>query len=566
LYLGIGMKNQKETIHKIVNLLNNSEADGGGFWLPSIQRPFVWREDQVCRLFDSILREYPISTLLIWRTTSPLRRRKFIDNWKEALRLGDFYVPEDEKKKCLVLDGQQRLQSLYIGLRGSFEGRELYFDIPSGETAAPDEIKYKFRFLDAANGSFPWIKFKDLVFTPKKPSALIESLRTAAGRELGGGELKRIEDHLWLVNKTFRTDDSVVYQELDSIDDPDRYAEDDVVEVFIRANSGGTRLGKSDLLFSLLAVHWPVADEEMGGLLWSLNQHGFDFDRDFVLKTALTLLDQGARYEVGKFRRAGIREAVESQWSRISSAIRYVLDFVRTKTFIQCDKQLPSHLVLIPLIYFRYHFPDAWEKAQGSMSTDLLRCSLAGAYGAQPDNLLDALVRKIQEMRGFCWDAVFEVIRSQRRSLEITEDDLWQMGYGSKNIHLLFSLWYAGFNYKPAHHGNSPQVDHIFPQSLLKGVKTVNPKTEKKDLLKYHEADRNQLANCMLLTQDNNGFEGKNDQHPDKWFPKQDKAYLKMHLIPEDPGLWNKDRFEDFIAARKKLIREKFSYLLVGTN
>src|SRR4051794_32947099 len=105
------MKNVKLTIRKVVNHLNNAEEDGG-FWLPNIQRPFVWGEEQMCRLFDSILREYPISTLLIWKTTSStIRRRKFIDNWKKTLRLTDFYVPENSKKKCLVLDGQQRLQS-----------------------------------------------------------------------------------------------------------------------------------------------------------------------------------------------------------------------------------------------------------------------------------------------------------------------------------------------------------------------------------------------------------------------------------------------------------------------
>ncbi len=92
-------------------------------------------------LFDSILREYPISTLLIWKTNNDeIRRRKFIDNWNDALRLSDFYVPKDAKKKCLVLDGQQRLQSLFIALSGSYEGRELYFDILSGDLAEPEAL------------------------------------------------------------------------------------------------------------------------------------------------------------------------------------------------------------------------------------------------------------------------------------------------------------------------------------------------------------------------------------------------------------------------------------------
>src|SRR4051812_19823458 len=115
------MKNQKQTIRKIVGFLNNPDEEGG-FWLPNIQRPFVWSDEQMCRLFDSILREYPISTLLVWKTTSSIRRRKFIDNWKDDLRLSDFHQLPDSKRKCLVLDGQQRLQSLFIGLKGSCEG------------------------------------------------------------------------------------------------------------------------------------------------------------------------------------------------------------------------------------------------------------------------------------------------------------------------------------------------------------------------------------------------------------------------------------------------------------
>jgi len=95
--------------------LNNEEKDGG-YWLPNIQRPFVWKEDQIERLFDSIMREYPISTLLVWKTNSEIKRRKFIDCYKSGLKLTDFYVPEDKKAKMLVLDGQQRLQSLFIGL------------------------------------------------------------------------------------------------------------------------------------------------------------------------------------------------------------------------------------------------------------------------------------------------------------------------------------------------------------------------------------------------------------------------------------------------------------------
>lgn len=554
------MKNQKQTIRKIVGFLNNAEEDGG-LWLPNIQRHFVWGEDQICTLFDSILREYPISTLLVWKTMSAIRHRKFIDNWNDSLRLSDFYVPDNSKKKYLVLDGQQRLQSLYIGLCGSYDGKELFFDILSGELAAPDDIKYRFKFLKAADMRFPWVKFKDLIFTNKKKRETLDVIRDYAGRELDEDELNKLEDHLEIIDRTFKMDETITYQELDSIDNPSLYGEDDVVEVFIRANSGGTKLGKSDLLFSLLSASWDVADTKMEDLLDSLNKHGYEFDRDFVLKTCLVLLGQGARYEVEKFRKEGVREDIEARWDKIAGAIQDVLDFVRGKTYLQCDKALPSYLVLIPLVYLRYHYKTAWDSAK-DMDTYLLRCSLGGAFGGVPDNLLDALVKKLIELKEFNITEVFNVIRSQNRSLEVPEERFWQMGYGSRAIHLLFNLWYRGFTHTPAYENNLPQVDHIFPQSALKGIRVVNPETGRW-VMKYDASIRNQLANCMLLSREENGAGGKSDILPEIWFADKERDYLDMHMIPADPSLWKLDLFEEFVEARKTLIRKQFSSLIV---
>ncbi len=328
------MKNNKtNSIKQIVRFLNNPEEDGG-FWLPNIQRAFVWNENQICQLFDLILREYPISTLLVWKINLRIRQRRFIENWDNTLlsHLSHFYVGENDKKKNLVLDGQQRLQSFYIGLRGNFEGPELYFNILSDPTEAPDGIKYKFEFRTGTTGVFPWISFRKLVYSDVDIFELEAEIAGLAGRELIPAEHKRIMIYIDLVRRTFTSESAITYQELDSIDSPTFYGEDDVVEVFIRANSGGTRLGKSDLLFSLLAANWEVADQNMEILLGALNVHGFAFDRDF-LKTCLVLIGEGARYEVSKFRKHGVRENIEEKWSEISKAIREVFGLGAPKDF-----------------------------------------------------------------------------------------------------------------------------------------------------------------------------------------------------------------------------------------
>jgi hypothetical protein len=134
-------------------------------------------------------------------------------------------------------------------------------------------------------------------------------------------------------------------------------------------------------------------------------------------------------------------------------------------------------------------------------------------------------------------------------------------------------LWYRDFNYSPALDANGPQVDHIFPQSLLKTVKDINPDSGTRNVLRYLADDRDQIANCMLLTAEENGFTGKCDIPPSKWFDpdrftskEEHQKYLELHLIPTNPDLWSLDRFDDFIKERKKLIQIKFSYMLLNDS
>jgi hypothetical protein len=565
------MQNKKLTIRKIVSYLNDEESEGGGFWLPNIQRPFVWSEDQIARLFDSIMREYPIGALLVWKTKETVKHRKFIDNYHRDIKLTDFYQAENRHSKMLVLDGQQRLQSLFIGIKGSYSGtdRELYFDVLSGDLVAPEDIRYRFAFLEKARAAWPWVRFKEIVFVNNKLDMQIaKELEGLAPQQLCNGDREKLQVNVARARQEFVNLDNITFQELDGIDSPDTYQVNDIVEIFIRANSGGTKLGKSDLLFSLLISSWEDADGETESLLEVLNQGGFAFDRDFVLKACLTVLDKGARYDVGKFRDGTTKEEIINKWETIAAAIKAVRDFVVAKTYIRSDKALPSYLALIPLIYYRYHYPQKFARATG-LQEYLLRSLITGVFGGSPDNLIDKIVRNIQEHQDFILSEIFGVIRADNRSLDITPNVVFDQYYGSRTIHLFFNLWYQDFDYKPALDANGPQIDHIFPQSLLKSVKDVNPDSGKMNVLHYRLDQRDQIANCMLLTAEENGFGGKRDIPPIKWFDKsrfpneEDQArYFKLHLIPADPELWKLENFDRFVEARKALIADKFSRML----
>jgi hypothetical protein len=554
------MKNSKDSFRKFVSYLNNTDQDGG-YWLPNIQRPFVWKEEQIERLFDSILREYPIGTLLIWKTKSKIRRRKFIDNYKNDIKLTDFYVPEDDKQKMLVLDGQQRLQSLFIGLIGSYDKKELCINILSGDLYAPEDIKYKFKFLQPKDIIEPYFKLKDIVFSNDRYNKIADTLISKFPNDITESQKDRIHDNVSQIVKQFLTEENMVFQIVDSVDNPSLYTDDDIVEIFIRANSGGTPLGKSDLLFSLLSSSWEEADEKMEDLLAELNRTGYAFNRDFILKSCLTIFGKGAAYNVEKFRDTKTRQNIIDNWDNICNAIKDVKDYIYGKTFIRTDNTLPSYLVLVPLIYFRYHYSEKWSSTN-NIPEYLLRTSLAGAFSGSPDSLIDQCIKKIDEIKTFEVNEVFGLIRSEGRNLEISKDTIFATYYGAKQIHLLFNLWY-NFNYEPAYFQNKPQVDHIFPQSKLKEIKIPNETTGRIDVMKYKWWDRDQIGNCMLLTAQENGVAGKTDILPEVWFADKSEKYLTLHLIPKNKKLWKLENYENFIIERKKLIEEKFKDILI---
>jgi hypothetical protein len=564
------MRNERNTIWKIVRALNDAESNGG-LWLPNIQRPFVWSEEQIEKLFDSIMREYPISTLLVWRTREKVKHRKFITDWKDSLKVSDAYVMENADAKGMVLDGQQRLQSLIIGLAGSYNGKELHFDVLSGAKASPEDIRYRFRFLPAASAQWPWVKFKDVLKDMSRGRKLAmevaQDVCAAGPAGLSDDDAKRVQKNIARAQHEFISDENISYQLLDGVDDPDAYTTEDVVEIFIRANSGGTKLGKSDLLFSLLASEWALADEEMEELLEELNRTGYGFDRDFVLKSCLVMLGQGAKYEVTKFRKPEIREAFVKNWTELSDAIKAVRDFLHGKTFLKSDKAVPSYLGLIPLIYLRYTYPDQWNATTGREDY-VLRTMLTGAFSGTPDNLIDRCVKSIDERKAFELDEIFHIIRSDGRSLEVTPETIIGTRYGKPQSHLIFNLWYRTFDYEPALEDNLPQQDHIFPQSFLNSQKELNPQTGRSRKM-YWADEQHQIANLALLTAKENGFQGKSGELPETWIPKQlkdDPGFLDRHLIPKDPELWKSANFRDFIEARKALILQRFKPYLQSSQ
>lgn len=541
--------------------INNSDADGGGLWLPNIQRQFVWQEDQIARLFDSIMRQYPLSSMLIWKTKEKIRHRSFIQNFNDGRTdLKGHYQPDHERVKRLVLDGQQRLQSLYIGLKGSIDGKVLCLNLLSGQENSVDEMRYAFQFHNQNTVQWPLVPFSEIISNRKLPEEIVQQLIKKNSLQLSETERTTVTMNISRAQREFSSDTGLLYQELDSVYDDSGVSFDDVVEIFIRANSGGTKLSKSDLMFTLLTTEWTEADITFENFLNDINDNGrFQFTRDFLIKLSTTILGYGAKYDVDKLRKADVRKDIDQNWAKIEGALRFVKDQVVTKTYIRSNKAMTSYIALIPLVYAYYHYPQQWGEAL-FLPKYLVSVLMLGTFSGHPDSLVDKLVSVINEHSGFAIGPIFEAIESAGRRTQLSEDQILNHSYyGSGNIHLLFNLWY-GREYKASSLKSEPQVDHLFAQTLLRNVKETNPDTGRRNQ-KYAKWQIDQLANCMLLTAKENGAGDKGSQPLDQWLEDKNEEFLELHCIPRDKELWKIERFEDFIIARQKLILERFNNL-----
>jgi hypothetical protein len=277
----------------------------------------------------------------------------------------------------------------------------------------------------------------------------------------------------------------------------------------------------------------------------------------------MTVLGQGAKYDVDKLRDETLRKKIADKWGGITKSISFVKDQLVMKTFIRSDKALTSYNALIPLIYFHYHFPDEWRSVR-PVKEYLLKTLMTGAFSGSPDGLIDKITSDLKKRESFDKRSIFKIIEGSGKNLKIYSDTLLTWAYGSGQIHLLFNQWYDN-DYRPAFSGHLPQVDHIFPQSLLKSIKETNPETGRLRQ-RYSAWEINQISNCMLLTAQENGAGDKSDTPPDVWLKDKSDEFLSLHCIPKNKSLWKVENYEKFIEARGELICEKFADLLLDED
>ena len=554
--------------------------------LPAIQRAFVWRPNQIERLFDSLMRGYPIGSFLFW-----IAKRESIEQYK----FYDFMLAYHQRNNphcasvgtvnrdeiTAVLDGQQRLTALNIGLRGSyayklprlwwdnpgaFPTRHLYLNILAEAEENEAGMRYDFRFLTDTDEEAKrrdethcWYRIGD-VLTTKNAVGLHRFL---VEKELG--HLNDPFEVLARLHQVVHTDSVISYYEEESQD------LDKVLDIFIRTNSGGTTLSYSDMLMSMATAQWENLDarEAIHGTVDEINRigDGFKFSQDFLLKAGLMLAGVGSvRFKVTNFNRENMT-LLEDRWDPITRAVRVAVELVARFGFSRGS--LSANNAVLPIAHYLYHqgtpagFLSHAEHRQdrNAIRSWLIRSLLKrGIWGSGLDSLLTALRSVIDTHGGETFpSAKLETgMRRRGKSLKFEEEELEDLVESTDRTFTLLSLLYPFVDLK----NNKFHIDHVFPKSRFSSKRLRLAGVPEDDIPVFQDR-AHRLPNLQLLVGEAN--ESKSDTLPQRWMVETFDAqaateYAKHHDLGEVPA--DMTGFNAFYEARRDRLLGRLRRLL----
>jgi uncharacterized protein with ParB-like and HNH nuclease domain len=572
-----------------------ASIEDGEYVLPSIQREFVWDTDQMETLFDSLMRDYPISTFLFWKVKAENVKKfqfyRFLKNYHERDSRHNEKGTFSETKDIIgVLDGQQRLTSLYVSLKGSYASRLSHHRVSSDhaypqkhlylnllQASGEMEMEYDFRFLSAkeaneSDASHFWfqagkiLEFSEIGEAFEWISDKLDELGETRGEPLSKDTKKFARNTLNRFYKVVCEAESLNFF-LEKSEELDK-----VLQIFIRINQGGTKLSYSDLLLSIATAQWKDLDARkvIHEFVDKINDtgKGFDFNKDFVLKNCLVLADlPDIKFKVDNFTTENMA-IIEKDWEAISNSISLAVQLAAHFGFD--EKTLTSTNAIIPIAYFlkkkgigeNILHAKSQEANRESIQQWLIRALLRRHFGGQPDSLYP-IYRQLIEAGGDVFPLQLAIDRfATLRPLDFYDDDidnLLNVKYGTAFAFMLLSLLYPQMGDYEFHQ------DHIHPKRYFTNKRLKKLGIEPEELRENFLERFNRLANLQLLQATPN--QEKSDTMLETWLSDYRpetadlKLYKEVHLFPPEASLAFAD-FVDFFDDRQKLIRSRLMDIL----
>ena len=522
--------------------------------LPAMQRPFVWKADRIYKLIDSLLRGFPIGAVMLWRTSTVQRFRRLPrDVDAELPEVFNFETSTDTASKYLVLDGQQRLTSVFAAFKGTYSHKRLYIDALSGspEGKDPGNEYYDCQFLSEKEAT-DLTKTSDgarKYFVPIQELIKINPVHAATSAHkkaleltLNDNETERITDIYIRCATILGSSKSLQVITVDE-DPSNRTAIEEILEICVRVNSGGLVLQKSDLLMSLLDLKWNDIQPELQKLVRDINaSRPFSFSRDDILKSLLLADGAETRFD----RLVADRKQVEKLAQQLPvhiPAIKRAWELLGCILLDNCKIYSErffrgGHNAFLPFVLFL--------SQHEQLSNDDRRKIVIGVYLSLMSGIFSGAEAR---MGAFAKNRAANAPSFPLKDLVA----LLKREYGIKSLddvlrrHLDLTLNIAHGGITLDKNPDELQRDHIFPKSQLeKGG--------------YGHDKVNHYANFHFLRGADNL--NKLDRPPHEWFRKpgsnvpaySEKDLEERLLTWEDlqPG-----QFDAMIERRGKRIREK---------
>ena len=578
---------------RIADIIRNVNKD---WFLPAIQREFVWKTDQIERLFDSIMADFPIGSFLVWKVESNNKEKwpvyEFISKYDEESphnkQVNTSSQDLTNRDITLVLDGQQRITSLFLGLQGSYRHfyynwreKKLYLNLLkkfpkkfSSEYIAddedPEELAFGFKFRESDTPTDKstelWYPVNDILKSPDRVGDAISKMKERLAhlwQELAEEQQKNAEDLIYELHSVIHTKLVGFYYEEKSQD------YDKALQVFVRANSGGKPLEYSDLLLSTATAQWEHhnARDEIHQFTDSLNtiigQGGF-FGKDFVLKACLYLCeDLRIQYKVKNFTKDNLL-IIENNWETIKRSLE---DTVRLMLRFGFDsKNIVAQLALLPIAFYLLkkgdpNFRISSEREDVAVQVVIRKwfmfSTLKGAFGGSTDTTLTGLRELLKKCDSNAPFPADELYKSLDIKPSLTDEEiehfLEKYQYGRRGTGLVLALLYSDSSWMDV----KLQQDHMFPQAEFDKTKLKKRGYEEAQIEKYRSC-LHQIPNLELLPESENREKGA--QNFSDWLKTRDGNYPSRHLIPDLPD-YGLDHFLDFFEKRKLLIADRLKDL-----
>lgn len=504
-----------------------SQIDIGSFALPEFQRGYVWNRDQVRKLMYSLYKGYPIGGLLTWVTQT----NNQIARGNHELTPGTV---------SLILDGQQRITSLYGIIRGK---EPAFFD---GNKSAFTGLH--FNLQDEVFEFYLPMKMKDNPYWINVTELMQEGAGAYFGKRFKNGKNAFLIDHMIQLNKI----DNIKKAELhiEQVAGSDKTI-DVVVEIFNNVNSGGTKLSKGDLALAKICAHWPDARREFKAILKRFRDAKYDFELDWFLR-CVTVYLTGQPYfsALGNIDIDKIKEAVP----KTEGLIGGILDQIGSRLGLDHNRVLGSRFsipVMIEVIKIsggKLQTSTEWNK----LLYWYIHTFLWGRYAGSTESVMSQDLNILASGDGI--DGLIRQLRQVRGDLTLRADDFWGWSTGARFYPLLYLLTRvnhardlgSGIELSNVLLGqnSSLEIHHIFPKDLL--YKSG-----------YSKSLVNSLANYTFLTKDTNLAISNNA--PKDYIPEymnKTPGAIESHWIPTDTRLYEIENYEDFLDKRRELLAD----------